>query len=394
MPQRSSWGRVFAVVTAAVAGPWSVAVAGPGAAPAALYAAAPAPRLATPVAVFGSDDRIAVPARYRTQQNGIGLLFNSRSKTICTAFCVGESTIATAGHCLFRTAGEPLPPVDAFAFTRTRGAGSGAVKIAGSGVFSAQQNVLSGSSRLSVRPPIDAAKDWALVRLERPVCAGHVLAVRSLAPDEVAKAATEHRLFQLSYHRDYADWRLAYSQPCGSSKTIPGASTAAVARDFAEPGQLILHTCDTGGASSGSPLLVDTPQGPVVVGINVGTYVQSEVVIEDGNVVRRSKAASVANTAVTMASFRGRLDAFLRAEVLPSGERMRALQTGLRDHRLYDGPLDGRYGPRLKEAIMAYETAAGLLPTGIASVDLLGRVLPAHATTRMPATARASRVRS
>lgn len=333
--------------------------------------------LATPIAVFGADDRVAVPSRYRRQQGGIGLLYNRQSKTVCTAFCVAENTVATAGHCLFRTAGETAPPINAFAFTRTRGSSGGSVRIAGSADQSASQNVVAGSMRLSVRPPIDAANDWALVRLERPACAGHVLPLEPISADEIAKAAAEQRIFQLSYHRDYADWRLAYSQPCGAGRNISGPTPATLARDFSDPTNLILHTCDTGGASSGSPLLVETARGISVIGINVGTYVQSEVVIEEGNVVRRSKAAAVANTGVSAASFQTRLSAFRAAEILPTGERIRSLQDGLRKRRLYDGPLDGRYGTKLRDAIIAYENTAGVAPTGIASQELLARLQPA-----------------
>lgn len=366
-------------------------VAGVGAAAIAAAAAAVA-CVPAAAAVFGTDDRIAVPARYRGQQAGIGLLYNSRTKTVCTAFCVADNVVATAGHCLYRTSGEAAPPIGAFAFTRTRGAGSAASAspIAGSTSQSAQQNVLSGSQKLSVRPPIDAASDWALIKLERNVCQGHVLEVRPHSADEVAKAATDKKLFQLSYHRDYADWRLAYSQPCASSRTIGGASPATLARDFAEPASLILHTCDTGGASSGSPLLIDTERGPVVVGINVGTYVQSEVVIEDGNVVRRSRAASVANTAVNVQAFSAKLALLRHADVLANGAGMRTLQDELRKRDLYEGPLDGRYSQRVREAIIAYEQMSKLPSTGLASKVMLERLNPpAPSTTRLPTHARA-----
>ena len=61
---------------------------------------------ARPVAVFGADDRVALPAKYKDVQQKIGLLFNMRSRTVCTAFCVAPNVVATAGHCLHRTLGE------------------------------------------------------------------------------------------------------------------------------------------------------------------------------------------------------------------------------------------------------------------------------------------------
>ena len=62
-----------------------------------------------PVAVFGTDDRVPLPAKYKDVQEKIGLLFNVRGRTVCTAFCVASDVIATAGHCLLGIAGERTP---------------------------------------------------------------------------------------------------------------------------------------------------------------------------------------------------------------------------------------------------------------------------------------------
>src|SRR5215468_4744195 len=73
---------------------------------------APLPRwqgVVQPAAVFGNDDRIPLPAKYKDLQEKIGLLFNPRSRMVCTAFCVAPDIVATAGHCLFRIAGEQAP---------------------------------------------------------------------------------------------------------------------------------------------------------------------------------------------------------------------------------------------------------------------------------------------
>ena len=66
--------------------------------------------LLQPIAVFGADDRTLLPARLTQLENKIGMLYEPRSRSVCTAFCIGEDTVATAAHCLFRTRGErPLP---------------------------------------------------------------------------------------------------------------------------------------------------------------------------------------------------------------------------------------------------------------------------------------------
>ena len=108
---------------------------------------------------------------------------------------------------------------------------------------------------------------------------------------------------------------------------------------------MILHTCDTGGASSGSPLLVETAQGPVVAGINVGTYVQSKVVMQNGQVTHRQRAETVANTAVNASAFADRVGILRTAHILASGNPMKTLQERLRQQQFYAGRIDGNLRP-------------------------------------------------
>ena len=122
------------------------------------------------VAVFGTDDRIALPAKYKDVQQKIGLLFNMRSRTVCTAFCVAPDVVATAGHCLHRTLGERAPQLADFWFARNYDTTRDYARISGHANGTAAQQVMSGSMSLNVRPPIDATKDWAMVRLSRPIC--------------------------------------------------------------------------------------------------------------------------------------------------------------------------------------------------------------------------------
>ena len=51
-----------------------------------------------------------------------------------------------------------------------------------------------------------------------------------------------------------------------------------------------------------------------MIGINVGTYVQSKVEMQEGEVVRRFKSETVANTGVSAAAFAAKLEAFRRAQ--------------------------------------------------------------------------------
>jgi protease YdgD len=327
-----------------------------------------------PVAVFGSDDRVPVPAKHKDVQEKLGLLFNVRGRTVCTAFCVAKDVIATAGHCLHRIAGERPPRIADFWFARNYDTVRDYARIAGHASGAAGQHVMSGAMSLNVRPPIDATRDWALVRLAKPVCAKGVLPVRALPVDDIIREAKAGRVFQIAYHRDFTPWKLALSRPCGVSRSFEAADWTTIAQDFVDPEGLILHTCDTGGASSGSPLLLETPAGPEVIGINVGTYVQSKVVMQEGKVMRRLKADTVANTGVASAVFAGKLEAFREAAILETTGQVRELQELLGRRGLFAGKADGTYGAELRAAIEAYEKAEGLPVTGLATAGILKRL--------------------
>ena len=126
-------------------------------------------------------------------------------------------------------------------------------RIAGAAVGRADRFVLAGAMTLSVRPPIEASRDWAIVRLDQAVCSRGVLPVRALPTEQIMADAAKGQVFQLAYHRDFQPWRLVYSKPCTVQRSFEGSEWSAIAQDFADPGNLLLHHCDTGGASSGSP---------------------------------------------------------------------------------------------------------------------------------------------
>jgi hypothetical protein len=156
----------------------------------------------TQAAVFGADDRGALPARHKALAKSIGLFFNVKAKTVCSAFCVGDAMIATASHCIFKTAGEkPLDPVD-FRFGPPNAAAADFARVAGWQNGSAAENVRAGTRRLSTKPPIDATQDWALVRLDRPVCRGAVLPVEPAPASQVVARAAAGEVFHVAFHRD------------------------------------------------------------------------------------------------------------------------------------------------------------------------------------------------
>jgi Putative peptidoglycan binding domain/Trypsin-like peptidase domain len=330
----------------------------------------------TPIAVFGADDRVPLPARYAREQNTIGLLIDMRTRSVCTAFCVGEAMIATAGHCLFKTAGERKPRLLDFWFARNYDQVRDLTRIAGHDTGAAAQNVLAGSMALKVSPPIDASSDWALVRLARPACTG-VLALRAMPAEEAVREAREGRVFQIAYHRDFTLWRQAYSKPCQVERSFPGVEWKTIAADFKAPDAILLHTCDTGGASSGSPVFVETGRGPQVIGVNIGTYVQSRIIAREGKPSAGStlsRPEPVANTAVGVAGFIDRIAPFKAANIIGTAAGIRELQEALKARGHYDGAIDGSYGSGLQRAIEAYELASAMPVTGVASQVLKDRL--------------------
>ncbi len=324
------------------------------------------------VAVFGEDNRVKLPKRLEPLRGSIGLIYNERSRTVCSAFCVADDTIATASHCVFRTKGETPPPPERFYFARP-GTAIPSVRFAGAASRSTTQHILAGSTGISTKPPIEAARDWALIRLQSAACRGKTIPIKPMTPGDIEAEAHAGRLYQAAFHRDYGRWTMAYSQPCfgGRRGEADGPAPQVSERDFTDALNLVLHTCDTGGASSGSPLLIETPAGPQVVAINVGTFVQSRVMIEGGEVVRRAAAAPVANTAVSSVAFAGKLDALRKADILTAAPDLRALQQHLIAADLLEGPLSIGFDARIRAAIEAYEGRAGMPVTGLPTRALL-----------------------
>ncbi|MGE5267001.1 MAG: peptidoglycan-binding protein [Deltaproteobacteria bacterium] len=331
--------------------------------------------LIQPVAVFGPDDRTPLPSRMKALEEKIGLLYEPRSRSVCTAFCVDQSTVATAAHCFYRTRGqEPVPLAQVTFRLGSMDRRAAGVRIAGADRGAAAQNILSGTTSLSTTPPIDATRDWALVRLASPVCRSGGLPLVNRRPAELSADDEARPIYQVGYHGDFGNWRLTLSPPCAVRRLGQKVRGHIIAGDFSDAGALILHTCDTGGASSGSPLLVDGPRGPQVVGINVGTYLQSQVLMQSGEVLHRYRSDTIANTGVSTVAFLDQKNHFANVEILTSASTIRRLQTALGSAGYYRGPRDGRYSPDLRLAIEKFEASERQPRTGIASTEILRRL--------------------
>ncbi|MFT5507007.1 MAG: V8-like Glu-specific endopeptidase [Hyphomicrobiaceae bacterium] len=323
-------------------------------------------------AVFGDDNRTRLPTHLSQLANSVGLVTSDTERTLCTAFCVGRRTIATAAHCLFRTAGERRPDLGSFRFVVGSRAARKISVITGEATGAQRQHVIAGASSLKVTPPIDATRDWALMRLAQPVCQGQSLTVDKISPVRVNRLAARGRLLNVAFHGDLRNWQLAVSRTCATKTDLTKPVRKQIARDFSDTSALVLHECDTGLASSGSPLLaLNSANRLKVVAINVGTYQQTRYLVTGDSVTRRYKPATVANTAVSGSAFADHILAFTRADILSDRNQVRQLQVTLNRAGFDAGSADGLYGERTRSATIAFEGATGRAPIGLATRQLL-----------------------
>lgn len=327
------------------------------------------------VAVFGRDQRRDVPRRYTSLAGKIGLLYEPKTQTLCTAFCVAPNVIATASHCLFQPRKGDLPHLSELEFRLEFNGRSVSSGIDGRVSGAAKNHIAVGTTRFSKEPPLSAPKDWALARLERPVCQFGTLPVKGQSAKQLLKASRQGRIFQVSYHWDYKRWQLAYSRPCRVSRTFRQIEWRHIRQHFVNSDELVLHDCDTGGASSGSPLLMDTPSGPAVVAVNVGTYTRTRLILREGHIIRRLKPDIIANTAVNARAFAHAIEPLAKTEMILATEEMRELQRELQARSLYTGKIDGIFGRGTRSAIRAYENLTGRPMTGLPARDLLRRLM-------------------
>lgn len=330
------------------------------------------------IAVFGDDDRVPLPRNMAALANSVGLLSSSSERTACTAFCVGRRTVATAAHCVFRTAGERRTDLASFHFTVGRATDRRKAWITGRSHGAHRQHVIAGSSTLTITPPIDATRDWALMRLDQPVCERHSLFVEKSTPARLDRLGSSGRLLHVAFHGDFGNWKLALSRACATKRALDAQVRRQIKRDFADTRALVLHECDTGLASSGSPLLALGGDNRLsVVGMNVGTYQQTRYLVTGHRVTHRFKPATIANTAVSGSAFADHILAFTRADIITQPGDVRRLQTALVGSGFNPGKPDGVYGERTRRAVIAFETAHGRPGLGLATQQLLRDVLSA-----------------
>jgi hypothetical protein len=330
----------------------------------------------TPIAVFGPEDRTELPERLSSLEGKIGMVYEQSTQTLCTAFCVSKGIIATAAHCLFQPKANKLPNLDDVTFRLSYGKTYQTSGINDRHTPFTKNNIAVGTTVFNNEPPLSAPKDWALVKLERPICRFGSLKIDARPVADLIEKSKEGKIFQVAYHWDWIHWQLAYSKPCKVNRDFDQIKWRFIKQHFISAHELVLHDCDTGGASSGSPILMetDTANGPVAVAINVGTYTRTRIMLREGRILKRLKPDIIANTAVNGTAFNAVIQALESSDILSSSDDMKKLQFELQFRTLYSGTLDGQLGRSTRNAILRYEESEGLVQTGLPTKSLLRRL--------------------
>lgn len=344
-----------------------------------------------PVAVFGEDDRQDLPEELGALEGKIGMLYEDSTQTLCTAFCVDKNIVATAAHCLFQPKNGNYPDLDNVQFRLNYGTIQQQAGIYARKTPFTKHSIAVGTTAFNNEPPLSAPRDWALVKLEKPVCSFGALKVEPRSVEDLIKESGKGRIFQVAYHWDYKHWQLAYSRPCGIEKDYDQIKWKFIKKHFIDSQQLLLHKCDTGGASSGSPILYkdELTKLPSVVAINVGTYTRTRILLRKGQVVKKLDPDIIANTGVNVQAFERVINSLRSADLINSYEDMISLQQELKVRGLYNGDIDGRLGRGTRSAIVDFEQLVGLDPTGLPSYSLLKlfrvpSVRPSHTLSNAP----------
>ena len=146
--------------------------------------------------------------------------------------------IATASHCLYGHRKRNRLYLSSFLFKLKTGKKNARIysKLAGNRTRQSRRYIVTGTSKLSRKPPIGAARDWAVVRLERPVCNKGWFNSIDLDHHKLETAARNKKLFQVAYHMDYGkNWQIAYSRSCSINRNYGGLTWSNIKKHFAAP---------------------------------------------------------------------------------------------------------------------------------------------------------------
>lgn len=345
-------------------------------------------------AVFGRDDRKPVSTVASVPGSaGVGRLSSSTSGRFCTAFCVADDIIATAGHCLVGTDAGDAPNLEDLAFslvpdstTQHTGISTPAPVqsgLAGRAGRTAALNIISGLRQLRTRAPMNAAGDWAIAKLEAPICKGRVL---ELATEQQAAPSTNSSsdirgvapAAFTAWHADTKQSALHIETDCAPLTSLKAPVRRAMARDFTSRKDLLIHGCDTGPGASGAPLLATVNGRPIVAAINTGTYTLVGTEPSEAGHGNASTDTAIANTAVSVDPLRAAIADLRQRKILVSHDGLVRLKHMLNTLGYVAGAANGPTVTPVSDsmfaAIVRFERDRGRRPTGSIDDALLNEV--------------------
>lgn len=238
----------------------------------------------------------------------LGVLSRPSQNPHCAAVCLSSSLIATPGHCVRGT--NPTPG-------KSPGKGTATLKFTLTpperkrDAFDVQQasstfakGVVLGGGTVSFRAPIEADRDWAILRLRQPICERGGLSFGDVQ-DIDAETGSRTPLWvaqiqrQTKTHAAHFTVRKCKIRPANTNLQEQNQTKS----DFAVPSRLLFHNCDAGAIASGSPLISFFESGPQMVAMHVGTYVRSRVVKNDQAITQRLSSRPIAQIAVKASEF-------------------------------------------------------------------------------------------
>ncbi|MGH1351143.1 MAG: trypsin-like peptidase domain-containing protein [Methyloligellaceae bacterium] len=364
------------------------------AAPPHLSASHQAQSILKKVAIIGKDQRKEVPPEYKHISRSIGILIpnHSRGRWGCSAFCVADNVVATNAHCLIRTphTGQSVDMSNViFTFPRitpTNNGYAGTYNINYKSTMSPIRYVSRDNPRLSLyagnyyenKTFRSNSHDWAFAKLKTPICRNRILKLKDIPVRKLQKASRKKKIFMLGYH---GDDEMAYQRLSEGCRIFSPKSTRylprSARRQYSPRRPVLPHNCDTVTGSSGSPIIMSSQEGPVVIGINRGSFRYSRYTVmqntRTGRTVGRPKLIfrSEMNMAVHTRAFLSGLDRFKSEDLLDNTEQFMEVQHLLKRLRLYRGRVDGLMGRSTRSAILKYERRQHLAPMGLPTKQLL-----------------------
>jgi hypothetical protein len=315
-----------------------------------------------PVAVFGRDDRTALPERLAGVASRMGVLFNNPARTVCSAFCVAPAVIATAAHCVCRDlAAGRAPPgcrlllrprlrprTRLFAVSRDFAVGSTAQHIY-TGEFRPQCAPADRrGARLGTRAPRAS-------RLPAGWTAGSPCDERRYSRNGQCRSPLQRFLSPRSAELD--------GRPTPGPAMPRAISAPARGRRSRRTSRAQTRSSCT-RATRAAPLRArpSSPRRPTDRSSSRSTSAPMCSRASSPSKASRPRATqteTIANTAVNARVFADQIAAFeTAASILRAGNPIRQLQEHLAAFGYYGGRADGDYGPVLKAAIVAYEKCA------------------------------------